>query len=75
MDGLHQPVRELLLERVLSFVSKSPDADFTRYMVAAIEIYYRADPTLSAEELLKTLEWLRFEITESMLRHSEKEKK
>ena len=44
-------------------------------MVAAIEIYYRADPTLSAEELLKTLEWLRFEITESMLRHSEKEKK
>ena len=50
-------------------------ADFIRYMVAAIDIYYRTHPELSAQELLKTLEWLRFEITESMLRHNEKAKK
>ena len=58
----------------MAFDSGAP-REFMQYMVAAIDIYYRANPTLSAEDLLKTLEWLRFKITESMLRHNEKAKK
>ena len=50
--------------------------DFIRYMVAALDIYYRTHPDISAEQILSVIEWLRFEITESMIRQqNEKAKK